>query len=158
MDRKTQEQDEVRGKVRAGYAEIATRGTTLGSGGCCGPQVSCCGTGSLAERIGYSGDELADLPAGADMGLSCGNPTAIASLKPGEVVLDLGSGGGFDCFIAGPRVGPSGQVIGVDMTPEMLSKARGNARSTWSVPVLRTLSFAWEKSNIYRSRIAASTW
>ncbi|MCA9243340.1 MAG: arsenite methyltransferase [Phycisphaerales bacterium] len=119
--------DEVRTTVRAGYAEIATRGSTLGTGGCCGSS-SCCGP-SVAEQIGYSDAEIADLPDGADMGLSCGNPTAIASLQPGEVVLDLGSGGGFDCFIAGPRVGATGRVIGVDMTPEMLSKARRNIAS-----------------------------
>lgn len=114
----------VRDIVRAGYAEIATRGTTSPGGCGCGP--ACCDSGRIAERIGYSADELAGLPDGADMGLSCGNPTAIASLKPGEVVLDLGSGGGFDCFIAGPKVGAAGRVIGVDMTPEMLSKARRN--------------------------------
>jgi arsenite methyltransferase len=119
-------QHEIRTKVRTGYAEIATRGGTRDPGGCCGPAPSCCGTQRLAEQIGYSGDELTALPEGADMGLSCGNPTALASLKPGEVVLDLGSGGGFDCFIAGPKVGASGRVIGVDMTPEMLGKARGN--------------------------------
>ncbi len=126
MNSESKTQDDVRTQVRTGYAEIARRGSTLGSGGCCGPSQSCCGPQRLAEEIGYSNTELADLPDGADMGLSCGNPTAIASLKPGEVVLDLGSGGGFDCFIAGPKVGASGAVIGVDMTPEMLSKARGN--------------------------------
>jgi arsenite methyltransferase len=78
----------------------------------------------VAKGVGYSEAELAVLPEGANMGLSCGNPTAIASLKPGEVVLDLGSGGGFDVFIAGPKVGPTGRVIGVDMTPDMVSKAR----------------------------------
>lgn len=117
---------EVRETVRTGYAEIATRGNTQGPGGCCGPASSCCGGQRISERIGYSADELKGLPEGADMGLSCGNPTAIASLKPREVVLDLGSGGGFDCFIAGPKVGAAGRVIGVDMTPEMLSKARRN--------------------------------
>jgi SAM-dependent methyltransferase len=76
--------------------------------------------------VGYSEEELSVLPAGANMGLSCGNPTALAGLKPGEVVLDLGSGGGFDVFIAGRKVGKRGRAIGVDMTPEMLSKARGN--------------------------------
>jgi SAM-dependent methyltransferase len=81
----------------------------------------------LAAAIGYAAEELAAAPDGANMGLSCGNPTAIASLRPGEVVLDLGAGGGFDCFVAGPKVGPTGRVIGVDMTPEMVSKARANA-------------------------------
>jgi SAM-dependent methyltransferase len=83
----------------------------------------------LAQQIGYNEAELATLPESANMGLSCGNPTALASLKPGEVVLDLGSGGGFDCFLAGPRIGPTGRVIGIDMTPEMLSKARHNVKS-----------------------------
>ncbi len=116
--------NDIRTQVRAGYAEIAVRGSTLGSGGCCGPGSSC-GPG-IAERIGYSAEELSRLPDGADMGLSCGNPTALASLRPGEVVLDLGAGGGFDCFLAGPKVGSTGRVIGVDMTAEMLAKARGN--------------------------------
>ena len=103
----------------------------LGSGG------GCCGTSScrsqatptvddVAKRVGYNEAELATLPDGANMGLSCGNPTALASLRPGEVVLDLGSGGGFDCFLAGPKVGTAGRVIGVDMTPEMIAKARRN--------------------------------
>ncbi|MCB9849718.1 MAG: arsenite methyltransferase [Phycisphaerales bacterium] len=118
--------DDVRTLVRTGYANIATQGTTLGSGGCCGPAMSCCGETRIAESVGYSEAELAQLPDGANMGLSCGNPTVIASLQIGEVVLDLGAGGGFDCFIAGPKVGATGRVIGVDMTPEMLSKARNN--------------------------------
>jgi len=121
----SESQEQIRSRVRSGYAEIAQRATTLGSGGCCGPGSSC-GDGRVAERVGYSAGELSGLPEGADMGLSCGNPTAIASLRPGEVVLDLGAGGGFDCFIAGPKVGAAGRVIGVDMTPEMVSKARGN--------------------------------
>lgn len=93
---------------------------------------SCCGGGSsdpadaAAARFGYSEADLATLPEGANMGLSCGNPTALAGLRPGEVVLDLGSGGGFDVFLAGPRVGAAGRVIGVDMTAEMVSKARRN--------------------------------
>ncbi len=126
MNDEIKTQDDVRTKVRTGYAEIAMRDSALGSGGCCGTSQSCCGPQRLAEQIGYNDSELADLPEGADMGLSCGNPTAIAGLQAGEVVLDLGSGGGFDCFIAGPNVGTTGSVIGVDMTPEMLSKARSN--------------------------------
>ncbi len=123
----------IREQVRAGYAEVARAeglyGTPAGSGCCSGS--SCCGpvggrAADLAQRLGYDATELAALPDGANMGLSCGNPTARASLRPGEVVLDLGSGGGFDCFLAGPRVGAAGRVIGVDMTPEMLSKARRN--------------------------------
>src|SRR5262249_30569881 len=84
-------------------------------------------TTTSADKLGYSPEEIAALPAGADLGLGCGNPQAIASLKPGETVLDLGSGAGFDCFLASRSVGPTGRVIGVDMTPEMLAKARANA-------------------------------
>ncbi len=115
--------DEVRAAVREQYGRIAQAGTGCGCApGCCGPSTS------TNERLGYSLDELLAVPVGADMGLGCGNPQAIAVLRPGETVLDLGSGGGFDCFIAGRQVGPSGHVIGVDMTPEMVSKARANAR------------------------------
>jgi arsenite methyltransferase len=118
----------VHEKVREGYAKIAQDA----SAGCCGPGVSCCGSAPqdaerLARELGYSVDELKSLPDGANMGLSCGNPSALAALRPGEVVLDLGSGGGFDIFIAGRKVGPTGRAIGVDMTPEMLAKARLNA-------------------------------
>jgi AhpD family alkylhydroperoxidase len=119
-DHSVDKQEQIREAVRAGYGKIAKDG-----GSCCGP--SCCGSAGaeqVAKGVGYSEAELAVLPEGANMGLSCGNPTAIASLKPGEVVLDLGSGGGFDAFIAGPKVSPTGRVIGVDMTPDMVSKAR----------------------------------
>lgn len=117
----------IREKVRTGYAAIAG-----GGGSCCGSGQSCCGSGGseaaqLAQAIGYDAAELAELPEGANMGLSCGNPVALAALKEGEVVVDLGSGGGFDVFIAGRKVGPEGRSIGVDMTPEMVSKARRNA-------------------------------
>ncbi|MEI2723297.1 MAG: arsenite methyltransferase [Verrucomicrobiota bacterium] len=117
----------VRELVRDGYAKIAEE-TTAGD---CRPGVSCCGSSpqdadQLARELGYSAEELQALPEGANMGLSCGNPAALAALKPGEVVLDLGSGGGFDVFIAGRKVGPSGRAIGVDMTSEMLAKARKN--------------------------------
>ncbi len=118
------ESENVRAKVREGYGQIAKAG-----GSCCGPAKSCCGTGNadvLVATVGYAAWDLSALPDGANMGLSCGNPTAVAALKPGEVVLDLGSGGGFDVFIAGRKVGGSGRVIGVDMTPEMLSKARAS--------------------------------
>jgi SAM-dependent methyltransferase len=125
--------EQMRDQVRTGYAKIAESGTLTSltlpqGGGCCGSDS---GKGGwtheeLAQRLGYSTDEIAALPQGANMGLSCGNPTAIAALTPGQVVLDLGSGGGFDCFLAGPKVGATGRVIGVDMTPEMLSKARHN--------------------------------
>lgn len=113
--------------VRKVYGEIA-KGA---SGGCCGPAGCTPGGGALASidstRLGYSADDLAALPDGAELGLGCGNPQAIAALRPGETVLDLGSGGGIDCFLAARHVGPSGRVIGVDMTPEMLAKARANA-------------------------------
>ena len=112
----------VRAKVREGYSEIARS-----SGSCCGSDRKC--SDELVQKIGYAAEELSAVPEGANMGLSCGNPTAIASLKPGEVVLDLGSGGGFDVFIAGSKVGPTGRAIGVDMTAEMLGKARRNIES-----------------------------
>ena len=119
--------DSVRKLVREGYASIA-RETSAGG---CGPGVSCCGStpqeaDKLARELGYTVEELKALPDGANMGLSCGNPAALAALKPGETVLDLGSGGGFDVFIAGRKVGATGRAIGVDMTPEMLAKARRN--------------------------------
>ena len=116
----TRNNDEVRTQVRTVYAKVAN-----GAGGC---SVGCCGTaGAGSMAMGYSADELAQVPEGADLGLGCGNPQAIAALRPGETVLDLGSGGGFDCFLAARRVGQTGKVIGVDMTPEMVTKARGNA-------------------------------
>src|SRR6185369_17902074 len=119
--------EEIRKLVRDGYAKIAEDT----SSGACGGGVSCCGSApqdanKLASELGYSVAELQALPDGANMGLSCGNPAALAALKPGEVVLDLGSGGGFDLFIAGRKVGVSGRAIGVDMTPDMLAKARRN--------------------------------
>jgi SAM-dependent methyltransferase len=141
--------DTLREHVRAGYGHIARAGswsaaqapapisTTSSPGAGCSPASSstpaggCCGPATfspqqLAHAIGYAQNELAAAPAESNMGLSCGNPTALASLRPGETVLDLGAGGGFDCFIAGPKVGPSGRVIGVDMTPDMLARARRN--------------------------------
>ncbi|PCI07350.1 arsenite S-adenosylmethyltransferase [bacterium] len=116
--------EEIRNQIRNDYAKVATT-----AGGCCG---GACGVtdsidaGELAEKIGYTKKELEALPADANMGLSCGNPTVIAALKEGETILDLGSGGGFDIFLAGPKVGKTGRAIGVDMTHEMLSKARKN--------------------------------
>ena len=119
------EADRIRDQVRQGYSEVArTRTACCGGGGCASEPRD---PATLARHIGYSADELAALPAGANLGLSCGNPTAIASLRPGESVLDLGSGGGFDVFNAALKVGPTGQVIGVDMTPVMVRKARVNA-------------------------------
>jgi len=96
---------------------------------CCGPKVSCCpSTSNVSEKIGYTKDELTSVPQGADMGLGCGNPVALASLKEGETVVDLGSGGGLDVFLAAKKVGESGRVIGIDMTKEMIEKAKENAR------------------------------
>lgn len=118
---------EIKKAVREGYARIATQG-----GSCCGPASPCCGSSasvrSAGKAVGYSEEEMGAVPEGANMGLGCGNPVALASLKEGEVVLDLGAGGGFDCFLAAKRVGDKGKVIGVDMTPEMVHKARENAR------------------------------
>jgi len=111
------------------YAAVAV---SQGANGCCGGGCSCSGTPldaeSAARVLGYTDDDLANMPDAANMGLGCGNPLAIAALKPGETVLDLGSGGGFDCFLASRRVGPQGLVIGVDMTPDMVHLARRNAQ------------------------------
>jgi SAM-dependent methyltransferase len=115
---------EIKSYVKERYGGIARSGGGCGCGsGCCGPAPA----DTIAKVIGYSEDELAAVPKGANLGLGCGNPTAIAALKPGETVLDLGSGAGFDAFLAARQVGPTGKVIGVDMTPDMLSKARENA-------------------------------
>ena len=128
---KPTESDSVRRTVRESYAKVAA---SSDNGGCCGEASSCCGVSQdvqinalISSRLGYSHQDLASVPQGADMGLGCGNPRAIAALRRGEVVLDLGSGGGFDAFLAAREVGDNGRVIGVDMTPEMLSKARRNA-------------------------------
>jgi arsenite methyltransferase len=115
--------EQVRSAVRDHYGEIAREGCGCGPS-CCGGEA---GASSQSSRLGYSPEEIASAPAGSDLGLGCGNPQAIASLRPGEVVLDLGSGAGFDCFLAARQVGPSGKVIGVDMTPDMLARARANA-------------------------------
>lgn len=115
--------DEIRALVREQYGAVA-RATTAGCApGCCSPNPV------AASALGYSADELAALPDGANLGLGCGNPHALASLRPGETVLDLGSGGGIDCFLAARAVGPTGKVIGVDMTPDMIARARANARA-----------------------------
>lgn len=136
--------DQIREFVRERYGAIAEQaGTDCGCGpacctteapatakaatGCCAP--ACCGDGaSYGEKLGYSADDLAAAPAGADLGLGCGNPLAIASIRPGETVLDLGSGAGFDCFLASRQLAGTGRVIGVDMTAAMIAKARANAR------------------------------
>jgi SAM-dependent methyltransferase len=122
--------DDIRINVRDKYAEVANRDSKACG---CTPFPSCCGQPTvslddLGALGGYSPEELSIAPEGANMGLGCGNPLAIASLQPGETVVDLGSGGGFDCFLAARKVGETGRVIGVDMTPEMVAKARENAR------------------------------
>jgi SAM-dependent methyltransferase len=118
----------VRDEVRRSYGQIAVNehdgSSTPSESGCCNPDRP---AATNPGELGYSADELAALPPGADLGLGCGNPQAIASLKPGETVLDLGSGAGFDCFLAARSVGPTGHVICVDMTPELLARARANA-------------------------------
>jgi ubiquinone/menaquinone biosynthesis C-methylase UbiE len=120
---------DIKEMVRARYGSIAA---AAGAAECCAPAASsCCATASPAQdkalRMGYSEADLAAVPEGANLGLGCGNPQAIAALKPGEMVVDLGSGAGFDCFLAGQQVGDEGRVIGIDMTHEMLKKARDNA-------------------------------
>ncbi len=123
------EEKKIKKKVREGYAKIAKQETS-----CCGSIDVCCGTANspaeISKTIGYTDEQLQSVPDGANLGLGCGNPTAIASLKKGEIVLDLGSGAGFDCFLAANKVGPTGKVIGVDMTPEMLQKAKENAKKS----------------------------
>jgi ubiquinone/menaquinone biosynthesis C-methylase UbiE len=117
--------DELKVLVRREYGDIARKG-----GSCCPSKGSCCGSvppEEIARKIGYSEEDLKDSPEGANLGLGCGNPVALASIKDGEIVLDLGSGAGFDSFLASSRVGPRGRVIGVDMTTEMVEKARVNA-------------------------------
>jgi len=121
------EDKQIKKVVRDGYAKIAKQDSP-----CCAPVSSCCGSTDLAQdiskQIGYTDEELGAVPEGANLGLGCGNPVALASLREGEIVLDLGSGAGFDCFLAAEKVGEKGRVIGVDMTPEMIEKARENAR------------------------------
>ena len=119
------EKDKIKSSVRENYGKIALLNTLDTSGSCCG-DTSCCSEPGMSVELGYSSNDLSAVPEGANMGLGCGNPQAIASIKPGETVLDLGSGGGFDCFLASPNAGEEGRVIGVDMTPEMISKARRN--------------------------------
>ena len=118
----TRTEDEVRNQVRKAYGEVAR-----GKDGC---GVGCCGSAEGASlALGYTSEDLAAVPEGADLGLGCGNPQAIAALSAGDTVLDLGSGAGFDCFLAAKRVGANGRVVGVDMTPEMIEKARRNAKA-----------------------------
>jgi arsenite methyltransferase len=121
-------EEKVKKIVREGYAKIAKKEKS-----CCSAPTSCgCNAPNVSEeisrRIGYTDEEIGSVPQGANLGLGCGNPVALASLKKAQTVLDLGSGAGFDCFLAANRVGKSGKVIGVDMTPEMIDNARENAR------------------------------
>jgi len=118
--------EKLRKAVRKGYAKVAKQETS-----CCTQASSTCGcttstSAELSKRIGYSQQEIDSVPEGANLGLGCGNPVALASLRKGETILDLGSGGGLDCFLAANKVGRKGMVIGVDMTPEMIDKARSN--------------------------------
>lgn len=118
--------EEVKKAVRTGYANVA-----LENAPCCGGSTSCCGgedpAGDISRKLGYGEEELGSVPEGANLGLGCGNPLAHAALNKGDIVLDLGSGAGFDCFLAARKVGSEGKIIGVDMTPEMIEKARLNA-------------------------------
>lgn len=119
-------EESVKKEVRKRYAKVAKT-----SGSCCASSISCCSAPTnkqVSRLVGYSEEEMNSVPEGANLGLGCGNPTVLASLKLGERILDLGSGAGFDCFLAAKKVGPQGKVIGVDMTPEMLDKARANAK------------------------------
>lgn len=127
-----QKHDDIRSAVRDNYGKIAASGQV----GCGCSTSSCCGTSGelraadISRGLGYSSEDVTAAPAGANLGLGCGNPQAIASMQPGETVLDLGSGGGFDCFLAARAVGGTGQVIGVDMTPEMITTSRKNVNES----------------------------
>lgn len=125
-------EDNIRQQVRESYSKVADASNSKDS---CGNSDSCCGVsdvpiGLFSTRFGYTDDDVSAAPEGADMGLGCGNPRAIASIQAGETILDLGSGGGFDCFLAARELNHTGNVIGVDMTPSMISKARVNAEKT----------------------------
>jgi arsenite methyltransferase len=145
MNLASHDPETIKEEVRRRYGSIATGAATLAhddrNRGCCqspdpaAATSSCCGAGAQARTLGYTEDDLANVPDGANLGLGCGNPVAMASLHPGQTVLDLGAGAGFDAFIAARAVGPTGKVIGVDMTPEMVSKARANARKSGATNV-----------------------
>jgi len=126
------ETKDIKKSVRESYGKIAKQESSCcGHESSCGPMTSCGGTGvatEVSKDLGYTDEDINKVPDGANLGLGCGNPIALASLKEGETVLDLGSGAGFDCFLAANKVGEKGKVIGVDMTPEMIEKARGNAK------------------------------
>jgi SAM-dependent methyltransferase len=120
MTTKTIPEKTIKEEIRDKYGSIART-----AGSCCGSSPA----SDASKKVGYSDDDISAVPGGANLGLGCGNPVAIASLQPGETVLDLGSGGGFDAFLAAKKVGPSGRVIGVDMTPDMIERARANAKA-----------------------------
>jgi arsenite methyltransferase len=125
LENEKMEADKIKEIVKSRYAKVA-----LHNAPCCGPRKSCCGssdTEDISKKIGYNDTDLNSVPEGANLGLGCGNPVALASLKESDIVLDLGSGAGFDAFLAAQKVGSSGKVIGVDMTHEMIDKARANA-------------------------------
>ena len=121
------EKNKIKEIVRENYAKVASSNSC-----CCSSSVSCCGQPGIekeiSSNIGYSKEEMEKVPEGSNLGLGCGNPVALASIKKGEIILDLGSGAGFDCFLAADKVGPEGKVIGIDMTPQMIEKAVENAR------------------------------
>jgi arsenite methyltransferase len=123
--------EKLRGEVRSHYAAVARNRTSCCQPGCCTPgkAIPSADLGETALGMGYTADQLSAVPQGANLGLGCGNPHGVAALRAGETVLDLGSGGGLDCFLAARKVGPQGRVIGVDMTPDMVSRARDNART-----------------------------
>ena len=150
MNTTAHDPETLREEVRRRYGAIAKDGLNLSESapkaGCCSSASAteaappaaaggCCGTAAQARTLGYSDEDLAAVPDGANLGLGCGNPVALASLKPGQTVLDLGSGAGFDAFLAARAVGPEGRVIGVDMTAEMVAKARANAKKTGRINV-----------------------
>ena len=144
---KDQTSDEIRQLVRGHYGKVAA-GSACGCGtasnaGCCPSGAQ--STEAIGNALGYSDEDLASVVPGANMNLGCGNPVAIGELKEGESVLDLGSGGGFDSFLAAKAVGPLGRVIGVDMTAEMVANARENARKMKT----ENVRFVWERSNIF---------
>jgi len=117
-------EEDIKKAVREGYAKVAKQSSSC----CC--SSNCCGTAEpedISKKVGYTDEEMGAVPSGSNLGLGCGNPIALASIKEGETILDLGSGAGFDCFLASNKVGPEGKVIGVDMTAEMVAKARDNA-------------------------------
>ncbi len=144
--------EEIKKVVRKSYAKIAKQQSS-----CCAPVESCCGSTDLAQdiskKIGYSEEEMKAVPEGANLGLGCGNPVALASLKEGETVLDLGSGAGFDCFLAADKVGKKGRVIGIDMTPRWLRRQERTPRKE----NMKTWNSGWERLNICRLLIAQST-